>query len=347
MTVSAEPIPPGAAAAGTLVTATDLVKHYPLKSGVFQREIGIIQAVNGVSFTIERGKTLGLVGESGSGKSTTARLVNRLIEPTSGTLSFDGFDVFAAPPREVRRLRRRVQMVFQDPNGTLSPRMTILQSISEPLEVHGLASSQRDKVRRVGEVLELVGLAPSDMHKFPHQFSGGQAQRVGIARALVTNPDLIICDEPVSALDASVQAQVLNLLDRLQRELGLTYLFIAHDLNVVRVMSDEVCVMYLGEIVERGRAEVVFKNPSHPYTRALVSAVPDYDPDVAKTRERASVRGEIPSPSNPPSGCRFHTRCPFAWDLCREQAPPMWTVDADHGAACHLHDARRKDALPW
>jgi oligopeptide/dipeptide ABC transporter ATP-binding protein len=331
-------------AGGVLLEARDLVKHYRTRGGLLGRSTGAVRAVDGVSFTIPRGRTVGLVGESGSGKSTTARLVTRLIEPTSGEVSFDGVDVLAQRPRELKALRRRVQMVFQDPYGSLNPRMTVLDVVGEPLEVHGISRGNA-RIPRVVELLETVGLSRRDLYKFPHQFSGGQAQRIGIARALATSPDLIVCDEAVSALDVSVQAQVLNLLKRLQRELGLSYLFIAHDLNVVRYMADEICVMYMGEIVERGDSDAVFADPQHPYTQMLLAAIPGHDPATARGRDRGEARGEIPSPSAPPSGCRFHTRCPNVFDRCRAEHPPLYDVAGPgRGAACHLLDGGQVQA---
>ncbi|NIJ12546.1 oligopeptide/dipeptide ABC transporter ATP-binding protein [Saccharomonospora amisosensis] len=321
-----------------ILDVRDLVKHYPIRSGPLGRG-GVVRAVDGVSFHIPRGHTVGLVGESGSGKSTTARLANRLVEPTSGQVLFDGEDLLAKRGRQLKALRARMQMIFQDPYGSLNPRMTVLDIVGEPLEVHGVAKG-RSRVARVIELLETVGLSGRDLYRFPHQFSGGQAQRIGIARALATNPDVIFCDESVSALDVSVQAQILNLLKRLQGELGLSYLFIAHDLNVVRYMADELCVMYMGEIVERGDSDAVFAEPKHPYTQLLLAAIPGHDPATARGKERAVARGEVPSPSDPPSGCRFHTRCPFAFDRCRTQAPVLRSEPGgERAAACHLLDA--------
>jgi len=311
-----------------LFEARDLVKH-------FRTRRGAVQAVNGVSLTIPRGRTVGLVGESGSGKSTVARLALRLLEPTSGQLWFDGTDLRRASHAEMRALRKRMQIVFQDPFGSLNPRMRVLEAVGEPLAVHRLARG-RARVDRVVELLERVGLSARDLYSCAHQFSGGQAQRIGIARALATGPDLIVCDEAVSALDVSVQAQVLNLLKRLQAELGLSYLFIAHDLNVVRYMSDEVCVMYLGEIVERGDGDALFAEPRHPYTQMLVAAIPEFDALGSGRRERAVPDGETPSPSSPPPGCRFHTRCPQAVDACRTEVPAVHRISAERTAACHL-----------
>ncbi|GAA1091011.1 ABC transporter ATP-binding protein [Pseudonocardia alni] len=318
-----------------LFEAHDLVKH-------FRSRRGVVQAVNGVSLSIPRGRTVGLVGESGSGKSTVARLALRLLEPTSGTLSFDGADLGAASGAALRRLRRRMQIVFQDPNGSLNPRMTVLQAVGEPLVVHRMARGAA-LADRVVELLERVGLGARDLNRYAHQFSGGQAQRIGIARALATDPDLIVCDEAVSALDVSVQAQVLNLLRGLQAERGLSYLFIAHDLNVVRYMSDEVCVMYLGEIVERGDGDAVLRDPQHPYTRMLVSAVPDLA--TAGPAQEVTAVGEVPSPIDPPAGCRFHTRCPQAEAGCREERPALRRVVADRDVACLLAGGRTSGAV--
>ncbi|MGP4020650.1 ABC transporter ATP-binding protein [Saccharopolyspora sp. 5N708] len=323
------------AEAAPLFQARELVKH-------FRSRRSVVQAVNGVSLTIPRGRTVGLVGESGSGKSTVARLALRLLEPTSGELSFDGVDLLRASRAQLRALRRRMQIVFQDPFGSLNPRMRVLDAVGEPLVVHRLATG-KERVDRVVDLLERVGLGAGDLYKFSHQFSGGQAQRIGIARALATEPDLIVCDEAVSALDVSVQAQVLNLLKRLQSELGLSYLFIAHDLNVVRYMSDEVCVMYLGEIVEQGDGDALFADPRHPYTTMLVSAIADSPAEGSgRHRRRAVPRGEPASPSNPPSGCRFHPRCPHAMPRCQQEVPVMQRVSADRTVACHLFDARQE-----
>jgi oligopeptide/dipeptide ABC transporter ATP-binding protein len=324
--------------ASPILEVRDLVKHYPVRKGPLRRGSGSVRAVDGVSFSVPRGKTIGLVGESGSGKSTTARLANRLIEPTSGQVYFDGEDLLVKPRRELKAIRRRMQMIFQDPFGSLNPRMTALDIVGEPLQVHRVARG-RARTSRVVELLETVGLSGRDLYRYPHQFSGGQAQRLGIARALATDPDVILCDEAVSALDVSVQAQILNLLKHLQRKLGLSYLFIAHDLNVVRYMADELCVMYMGEIVERGDSDAVFTAPRHPYTQTLLAAIAGSDPATARTKERALAKGEVPSPSAPPSGCRFHTRCPLAFDRCSAE-PPRQHADVATGrtAACHLLD---------
>ncbi|WP_242179565.1 ABC transporter ATP-binding protein [Saccharopolyspora soli] len=326
---------------GDGVSAAESVPLFEARGLVkqFRSRRSVVQAVNGVSLTIPRRRTVGLVGESGSGKSTIARLALRLLDPTSGELSFDGVDLLRASRAQLRALRRRMQIVFQDPFGSLNPRMRVLDAVGEPLAVHRLATGKR-RVDRVVDLLERVGLGAGDLHKFSHQFSGGQAQRIGLARALATDPDLIVCDEAVSALDVSVQAQVLNLLKQLQAELGLSYLFIAHDLNVVRYMSDEVCVMYLGKIVERGDGDELFADPRHPYTAMLVSAVAEFAPESIGDRgHRAVPRGEPASPSNPPPGCPFHPRCPQAMPRCQQEVPVMQRISADRAVACHLFDA--------
>ncbi len=314
-----------------LLEAADLQKH-------FRTRAGLVRAVDGVSFTLARGETLALVGESGCGKSTTARLVLRLIEPTAGTVRFDGHDVTAMGGGELRRLRRRMQIVFQDPFASLNPRMTVGATLDEPLRIHG-AGDAASRRARVADLLHLVGLAPEHARRFPHEFSGGQRQRIGIARALALEPALVVCDEPVSALDVSVQAQVVNLLEDLQRRLGLSYLFIAHDLAVVKHVATRVAVMYLGRIVELAPRDALFARPLHPYTRALLSAIPR--PDPAQKLARQAPSGDVPSPLNPPPGCHFHTRCPFAVDRCRSEAPALRAVAPGHLSACH-----RAEELP-
>jgi oligopeptide/dipeptide ABC transporter ATP-binding protein len=318
----------------SLLEVKDLAKHYPVRRGiVLAKQVGLVRAVDGVSFAIERGETLALVGESGCGKSTTARLVLRLIEPTAGHVTFDGQHIEGAA---LRTLRRRVQVVFQDPYASLNPRLRIGATIAEPMEVHGIGDAA-SRAARVKELLGLVGLAPYHAERYPHEFSGGQRQRIGIARALSVQPDLIVCDEPVSALDVSIQAQVVNLLKDLQQRFGLSYLFIAHDLAVVRHMADRVAVMYLGQIVETAPKRALFATPRHPYTRALLSAIPHPDP-----RRRGGVRpvgGDVPSPMNPPPGCRFHTRCTFAADRCRTEEPALRHLAPGHAAACHFAES--------
>ena len=325
-----------------LVDVRDLEKHFPVHRGVLGRTVGQVKAVDGVNFRIRRGETLGLVGESGCGKSTTGRAILRLIEPTAGQVLFDGEDVGAMDRDRLRALRRRAQIVFQDPFSSLNPRMTIGSMLEEVLAVHHLAERGPARSRRVHELLEIVGLRAEDTDRYPHEFSGGQRQRIGIARALSVEPNFIVCDEPVSALDVSVQAQVINLLQDLQKEFGLTYLFIAHDLAVVEYVSDRVAVMYLGKIVESGTAEDLYESPQHPYTRALLSSVPRPNPKATRARERIMLPGDVPSPMNPPSGCPFHPRCPHPEkdEMCGRVVPPLEEKAAGHYAACI------KDGMP-
>jgi oligopeptide/dipeptide ABC transporter ATP-binding protein len=325
-----------AAAAPTLLDVRDLVMHFPLTQGViFQRKVGAVRAVDGLSFTIRKGETLGLVGESGCGKSTAGRAILQLYRPTSGTVQFEGVELTRLKGEALRKMRRQVQMIFQDPYASLNPRMTVGSIIGEPLDIHGLARG-RDKQQRVEELLRVVGLNPYFANRYPHEFSGGQRQRIGIARALAVNPSFIVCDEPISALDVSIQAQIINLLEELQDEFGLTYLFIAHDLSVVRHISDRIAVMYLGKIVELADRLELYEQPLHPYTKALLSAVPIPDPTIERKRERIILTGDVPSPVNPPPGCRFHTRCPLADTICREQEPEFREVTPGHWAACHF-----------
>ena len=318
---------------GALLEVAGLAKHYPVRKGlVLARKAGVVKAVDGVSFRVERGETLALVGESGCGKSTTARLVLRLLDASAGTVWFEGQDISAMSGEPLRKLRRRMQIVFQDPFASLNPRMTIGAILEEPLVVHGIGDKAA-RQKRVAELLGLVGLAPYHAARYPHEFSGGQRQRVGIARALAVNPSLVVCDEPVSALDVSIQAQVVNLLKDLQARLGLSFLFIAHDLAVVKHMADRVAVMYLGRIVEIASKEALFAAPRHPYTRVLLSAIPRPDPHYQAARQLPG--GDVPSPMNPPSGCHFHTRCAFVVDRCRTEDPALADMGDGHMAACH------------
>jgi peptide/nickel transport system ATP-binding protein/oligopeptide transport system ATP-binding protein len=344
MTTSAQPVPSFApsptlgAGSPPLVEIRDLVKHFPVRGGILQRTIGMVQAVDGVSFDIRRGETLGLVGESGCGKTTVGRLLLRLIEPTSGTIRFDGVDLTAIKGAALKPYRRRMQIIFQDPYASLDPRAPIADSIGEGLRIHGLGSPAERRLK-VSQMMDLVGLQPYQARRYPHEFSGGQRQRIGIARALVLAPDLLVCDEPVSALDVSIQAQVLNLLKQLQRELGLTYLFVAHNMGVVEHISDRVAVMYLGRIAELADGDDLFRKQEHPYTQALMSAIPI--PDPLLRRQRVILRGDVPSPVNPPAGCRFHPRCQLRQELgspviCAEVVPPLIELGGDHLCACHF-----------
>jgi len=319
---------------GYLLEAQNLRKYFPVKSGiVHSRVVGQVKAVDGISFGIRQGETLGLVGESGCGKSSTGRLILRLLAPTSGQVLFEGRDIMTLHKRDLRELRRDMQIVFQDPFASLNPRMTVGEIIGEPIAFHGLLKGPALR-NRVAQLLEIVGLNPDHTRRFPHEFSGGQRQRIGVARALALNPKFIVCDEPVSALDVSIQAQVINLLQDLQHEFGLTYLFIAHDLAVVKHICDRVAVMYLGKIVELAGKERIYAQPRHPYTQALLSAIPVPNPEIRQ--ERALLEGDVPSSLNPPPGCRFHTRCLLAIDICRTQEPPLIDRGDAHHVACHL-----------
>jgi oligopeptide transport system ATP-binding protein len=316
-----------------LVEARHLVKHYPIRAGVFLKEVAAVKALDGVSLAVRSGETLGLVGESGCGKTTFGRAILRLEEPTAGEVLFKGQNILACNPKKMRALRKQMQIIFQDPFSSLNPRKTIAQIIGEPLVVHGI-KNRKQREERVLYLLNVVGLRPEQMRRYPHMFSGGQRQRIGIARALALNPELIVCDEAVSALDVSIQAQVLNLLKDLQQEFGLTYLFISHDLHVVEYVSDRVAVMYLGKIVELAPSKELYKKPLHPYSQALLSASPM--PDPKRKHQRIILKGDVPSPIDPPSGCRFHTRCIYARDLCSREVPALREIDARHFAACHF-----------
>jgi len=332
----------GASVAGRgqpLLNVQGLKMHFPITRGIiFQRQVGAIKAVDGVDFSMVKGETLGLVGESGCGKSTTGRAILQLYRPTDGEVYFEGVDITKTKGEDLRKMRRRMQMIFQDPYASLNPRMTVGSIIGEPLEVHNIGSSKKERQERVQELLKTVGLNPYFVNRYPHEFSGGQRQRIGVARALAVNPAFIVCDEPISALDVSIQAQIINLLEDLQDELGLTYLFIAHDLSVVRHISDRIAVMYLGKIVELANRDELYENPMHPYTQALLSAVPIPDPKIETQRKRIILEGDVPSPANPPRGCNFSTRCPRVMDICRTVDPPFKEYKPNHYAACYLYE---------
>ena len=318
-----------------LLQVDDLMMHFPIYRGVFQRQVGAVRAVDGVSFGVKRGETLGLVGESGCGKSTTGRTILQLYKPTAGNVHFEGKDLVKLKGEEMRHMRRKMQMIFQDPYASLNPRMTVGQLVGEPLQVHNVATGAEIN-ERVAHLLELVNMNPAFATRYPHEFSGGQRQRIGVARALALQPSFIICDEPISALDVSIQAQVVNLLEDLQEQFNLTYLFIAHDLSMVKHISDRVAVMYLGVFVELATRDELYANPLHPYTQALLSAVPIPDPVADAKRHRTILEGDVPSPANPPSGCRFRTRCPIAEARCAESRPEFREVTPGHFVACHL-----------
>jgi oligopeptide transport system ATP-binding protein len=320
-----------------LVEVKNLKKHFPIRRGVIRRQVGAVQAVDGVTFDIYKGETLGLVGESGCGKSTTGRTILQLLAPTAGEVKFLDKDLTTLPKEELRKTRRNMQMIFQDPYASLNPRMTVSRIVGEPLEIHNIGNANSRK-ERVQELLRVVGLNPYFVNRYPHEFSGGQRQRIGIARALATNPSFIVADEPISALDVSIQAQVVNLLDDLKAELGLTYLFIAHDLSMVRYISDRVAVMYLGRIVELAERDELYEHPLHPYSQALLSAIPIADPDKEAKRQRIILKGDVPNPANPPPACRFHTRCSYVTDICKEEDPVfrnLGTAENPHMVACH------------
>jgi oligopeptide transport system ATP-binding protein len=346
---------PSSGGGAPMLEVEHLVKHFPIRYGVLiDREVGRVRAVDDVSFTLEEGETLGLVGESGCGKSTLCRTILRLIEPTSGSVRFRGQEIADASRREIQPLRRAMQIIFQDPYASLNPRKRVGQIVGDPLEIHGVASGT-ERRRKVQELLELVGLGPEHYNRYPHEFSGGQRQRIGIARALALKPEMIIADEPVSALDVSIQAQIINLLDDLQEEFSLTLIFVAHDLGVIRHVSERIAVMYLGKIVEMGPAKEIYGRPIHPYTVALLSAVPIPDPRENEAREPLVLEGDVPSAADPPPACRFHTRCPWATEICSRVEPPLVDYGSGHLAACHhprnvtaeeIRSATRSEASP-
>ena len=335
MTAEAASLEPRAADAEVLLSVENLRMHFPVYKGVIRRKVGVIKAVDGISFDIRRGETLGLVGESGCGKTTAGRSILRLYDVTGGRILFDGRDITALSGEQLRRIRPRMQMIFQDPQASLNPRMTVSSIIAEPLDEHHAATGEA-KQQRVRELLDAVGMNPRFANRYPHEFSGGQRQRIGIARALALNPDFIVCDEPIAALDVSIQAQVVNLLEDLQDKLGLTYLFISHDLSMVRHIADRVSVMYLGKVVELASRDALYSDPKHPYTKALLSAVPIPNPKIEAARSRIILTGDVPNPANPPSGCRFCTRCPIAEEKCHSVEPELRELAGGHRVACHL-----------
>ena len=330
-----DPAAPNNANPEVLVSVTNIKKHFPIMKGVFRRQVGAVRAVDGVSFDIYRGETLGLVGESGSGKSTTGRVILQLDEATEGTVTFEDTELTETRGEDLRKLRPRMQMIFQNPHASLNPRMTVGDIVGEPLKEHKRSKGD-ERQHRIDELLSLVGLEPKHANRYPHEFSGGQRQRIGIARAIALNPDFIVCDEPIAALDVSIQAQVVNLLEDLQDVLGLTYLFISHDLSMIRHIADRVAVMYLGKIMELADVDDLYNDPKHPYTQALLSAVPVPDPEVEAARRHVILEGDIPSPANPPPGCVFNTRCPIAQDRCIAEEPEWRELGTDHWVACHF-----------
>lgn len=320
----------------SLVSVKNLKKYFPIKSGVVKRQVGSVKAVDDVSFEIGKGKVLGIVGESGCGKSTLARTMLRLLDPTEGQVEYAGKNVFQMSKREIKHMRTKMQIIFQDPYSSLNPRLPVYEIVGEAMLQHGIVKSKKEMKERSIEVIRKCGLFPEQADRYPHQFSGGQRQRICIARALAVRPEFIVCDEAVSALDVSIQSQIINLLKDAQEDFGLTYLFISHDLSVVKFISDEVAVMYLGQIVEKGSKKQIFANPLHPYTEALLSAVPSFDPSVHQNRKRIILSGDIPSPANPPSGCRFHTRCSHAKDVCSKKVPEYREISDGHFTMCHM-----------
>ncbi|MCL1796578.1 MAG: ABC transporter ATP-binding protein [Clostridia bacterium] len=318
-----------------LLEVSRLKKYFPIKAGVMRRTVGHVKAVDDISFTIGKGRVLGLVGESGCGKSTTGRTILRLLNATEGSVRFDGQELTALPRSALKKIRTEMQIIFQDPYSSLNPRLPVSEIVGEAMLQHGIVKNKNEMQERVVDIIEKCGLFPEQATRYPHQFSGGQRQRISIARALAVGPRFIVCDEAVSALDVSIQSQIINLLKDMQQEMGLTYLFISHDLSVVRFISDNIGVMYLGQIIEAGAKDRIFTNPLHPYTEALLSAVPSFDPEANRTRKRTLLEGDIPSPANPPSGCRFHTRCPYCHDICREQTPENREAEPGHAVMCH------------
>ena len=345
---SAHPAPFAGSGGDVLLEVRELVKHFPIRQGLLQRQVGAVRAVDGVSFDVLRGETLGIVGESGCGKSTTARLILRLMDPTGGSIRFEGEEIATAKGARLKALRRGMQMIFQDPYSSLNPRKTVGTIIAEPFVIHGLAKGEGERKRTVQELMDRVGLNPEHYNRYPHEFSGGQRQRIGVARALALKPKVIVADEPVSALDVSIQAQILNLLRELQREMGITLIFIAHDLSVVRHMCDRIAVMYLGKIVELATNAQLYAHPRMPYTGALMSAVPVPQPRLAASKKRQILAGDVPSPANPPPACRFHTRCWKAQEICRQEDPPLEPKEGGNVAACHfpLTDAEVLERVP-